>query len=353
MTRHSGVPWLLAGDFNIDAIADLAVADAFGFLVDSLQQESAEYRQMMSVLNGGDGGEGETPMDASSWRHPHFTFGGVRDLLKEAYGHHVSTRPPRLQFPRTTAYMFKHKYPQRLDYLFFSDADCAGTAASPTQTRLLPFACRPVPSGGSNYSYTHLSDHYGIAVVLQLENDFCYRREPPPEPHGARGGTSGGRGGGVRRRPLTLLAPAAAAVAAVAAAVTFALAEAAGGESYAWLGVHGVHLLEGLLLTVVLAALLGPALVPPAVVLAMRASGATYTTDQWLLQRRRWQRQQRRRRQLLSESAEGSPRQQQARHASWLSSFPSFASLLPPRAPLSLRKLPLSPVGGEGPWGGG
>ena len=125
--RLSGVPWLLAGDFNIDAIADHAVSDAFGYLIDSLPQESDEYRQMVGILNG---------------RH-----GGVRDLLKESAGQHVSTRPPRLQFPRSTAYMFKHKYPQRLDYLFFCDADSTRVSAKPRSTELEKFASAPRADG--------------------------------------------------------------------------------------------------------------------------------------------------------------------------------------------------------------
>lgn len=44
VTRHSSVPWILAGDFNVDAIADHTYTDAFGYLCDSLPQESEEYR---------------------------------------------------------------------------------------------------------------------------------------------------------------------------------------------------------------------------------------------------------------------------------------------------------------------
>ena len=40
-TRHAGMPWLLAGDFNVDAIADHTYTDAFGYLCDSLPQDSA------------------------------------------------------------------------------------------------------------------------------------------------------------------------------------------------------------------------------------------------------------------------------------------------------------------------
>ena len=65
-TRHSRVPWVLAGDFNV-AVADQAVADAFGYLCDTLPQESDEFRQMQQALSS-EGGSGA---------------GSVRDLLKE------------------------------------------------------------------------------------------------------------------------------------------------------------------------------------------------------------------------------------------------------------------------------
>ena len=115
-----------------------------------MPQESDEYRHMLHVLSGG--------------------RGGVRDLLKESQGEHVSTRPPRLQFPRKTAYIFKHKYPQRLDYMFFCDADCTRVSAQPRRTELAEFACEAHADGRQ---YTHLSDHYGIATTLRVENDVC------------------------------------------------------------------------------------------------------------------------------------------------------------------------------------
>ena len=129
----------MAGDFNIDAIADHAVADAFGYLCDTLPQESDEYRQMMATLSGGGGGGGIGMVDrgvAAALGGP--SAGVVRDLLKEASGHHPSTRPPRLQFPHKSEYIFKHKYPQRLDYLFFCDADCVRPSASPVSPQLVP-----------------------------------------------------------------------------------------------------------------------------------------------------------------------------------------------------------------------
>ena len=154
--RHSGVPWLLAGDFNIDAIADHAVSDAFGYLIDSLPQESDEYRQMVSILNGG--------------------RGGVRDLLKDSAGQHVSTRPPRLQFPRSTAYIFKHKYPQRLDYLFFCDADSTRVSAEPRSTELATFASAP-RADGKPPPYTHAMP--APQSVATIRGQAAIERTPP------------------------------------------------------------------------------------------------------------------------------------------------------------------------------
>ena len=45
----------------------------------------------------------------------------VRDLLKDASGgRHPPTRPPRLALPANINAVFKHKYPQRLDYVFYA-----------------------------------------------------------------------------------------------------------------------------------------------------------------------------------------------------------------------------------------
>ena len=43
----------------------------------------------------------------------------------------AGTRPPRLSFPGSAAYAFKHKYPQCLDYVFF----CNGSVGSIKRTR--------------------------------------------------------------------------------------------------------------------------------------------------------------------------------------------------------------------------
>ena len=208
-TRHSRVPWVLAGDFNVDAVADQAVADAFGYLCDALPQESDEFRQMQQALNS-EGGSGA---------------GSVRDLLKETAGHHPSTRPPRLQFPRKTSYVFKHKYPQRLDYLFFCDAHCLRSGVTPKEggTRLVEFETA-VPAIGPRPPYTHLSDHYGIASVFCVENDFCWEQPTAADVNGD--GLPGGEGtkepaAPIARTPLQLAF-------ALSLALALALAVAAG-----------------------------------------------------------------------------------------------------------------------------
>lgn len=66
------VPWLLTGDFNIDAISRPAVADEYGYVYDNTSIESEEYKKLTNLLD---------PM------------GRVRDLLKECNnGEHPATR---------------------------------------------------------------------------------------------------------------------------------------------------------------------------------------------------------------------------------------------------------------------
>lgn len=43
--------WLLTGDFNIDAIAEPAVEDEFGYVYDNQSNDSEEYLQLMEELN--------------------------------------------------------------------------------------------------------------------------------------------------------------------------------------------------------------------------------------------------------------------------------------------------------------
>lgn len=167
---------------------------------------------MMAILNGATGAtaasvgyptylfrEGQSGAPYSREGAFGSTFGGVRDLLKEAFGHHPSTRPPRLQFPRKFSYIFKHKYPQRLDYLFFCDSGCVRPGAAPLTPKLVPFSV--ARDGRASYSYTHLSDHYGIASTLRIENDFLWRDASVSSTIDASASAVGGDDGSVAAPP--------------------------------------------------------------------------------------------------------------------------------------------------------
>lgn len=104
-THSTGYPWMLTGDFNVDAIAqDAGEGSGLAYFSGAPSTgESEAYQRLMRSL---------APLGEASGRY------SIRDLLKVAYGRHVSTRPPRLQFPTSIQYLLRHKYPQRLDYAF-------------------------------------------------------------------------------------------------------------------------------------------------------------------------------------------------------------------------------------------
>jgi acyl-CoA synthetase (AMP-forming)/AMP-acid ligase II/endonuclease/exonuclease/phosphatase family metal-dependent hydrolase len=125
-------PWVLTGDFNIDAIATTDDhTGEFGFAFQAPRSQSEAYDWLMKTIS---------------------PRGDVINLLHETEGRHVCTRPPRLSFPRSAAYAFKHKYPQCLDYIFF----CNGSVGSikrtmrSTQIEKFPAEVKSRPSGGRN-----------------------------------------------------------------------------------------------------------------------------------------------------------------------------------------------------------
>jgi acyl-CoA synthetase (AMP-forming)/AMP-acid ligase II len=104
-------PWVLTGDFNIDAIATTDERSGeFGFAFQAPRAQSDAYEWLLRSLS---------------------PRGDVINLLQETHGRHVCTRPPRLSFPDSASYAFKHKYPQCLDYIFF----CNGSVGSIKRTR--------------------------------------------------------------------------------------------------------------------------------------------------------------------------------------------------------------------------
>lgn len=114
-THGKAHPWMLTGDFNVDAIAS-DISESSGLALYTAADgvgESDEYRDLVRAL---------APAGAQAGAAAY----GIADLLKLRFGRHVSTRPPRLQFPQDMRYALKHKYPMRLDIVWW----CQGAASS-------------------------------------------------------------------------------------------------------------------------------------------------------------------------------------------------------------------------------
>jgi len=77
----------------------------------------------------------------------------------------ASLRPPRLEFPSSVDLVFKHKYPQRLDYIFWSSPEGENAITVPKSkdhTRVVPFVV-------TGMEFSHISDHYGIETLLEYQ----------------------------------------------------------------------------------------------------------------------------------------------------------------------------------------
>uniref|UniRef100_A0A6B2KWX2 sphingomyelin phosphodiesterase n=1 Tax=Arcella intermedia TaxID=1963864 RepID=A0A6B2KWX2_9EUKA len=145
-------PWLLGGDFNVDAlkVKNTALFD----LHDKVQseQESDDYKTMMNYID---------PTNK------------IKDLLKIKYGCHPSTRPPR-EAINSILSIFHHKSFQRLDYLFFMDGKKRNLEAKIESSVVVPFEVK-------NQPFAYISDHYGIQTELQLDNPVQKPLSIPPQ----------------------------------------------------------------------------------------------------------------------------------------------------------------------------
>jgi long-chain acyl-CoA synthetase len=190
------LPFVLTGDFNVDAISVPASADEYGYVYDNQNTESEEYIHLLRTLSpaslprpqpqppprtpsavvvssgsAGDRRRERSLSDPAVLGSPEDAGFRLRDLLKEAHGgEHPPTRPPRLEFPSSMDLLVQHKYPQRLDYVFWADGACGPGAIRP----VAPFA-HLAEFSVQNRPYSHLSDHFGIAVT------FVYEGESPDE----------------------------------------------------------------------------------------------------------------------------------------------------------------------------
>eukprot|EP01062_Namystynia_karyoxenos_P026137 TRINITY_DN20408_c0_g1_i1.p1 TRINITY_DN20408_c0_g1~~TRINITY_DN20408_c0_g1_i1.p1 ORF type:complete len:1000 (+),score=289.78 TRINITY_DN20408_c0_g1_i1:79-3078(+) len=135
-THHSG-PVILTGDFNVDAI-DSGVGGADGGEISSVAYRHLKHALCRQLLGGRD----------------------LLDLLYEQEGRHPSTRPPRQNFPSTISSSFSHRYPQRLDYVFWDPGDSPSLVV-PGLVTVRKF------TADRDQVFTHLSDHYGLQVELR------------------------------------------------------------------------------------------------------------------------------------------------------------------------------------------
>ncbi len=69
-----------------------------------------------------------------------------------------------MEFPSSVDLVFKHKYPQRLDYIFWSSPE-GETALTVPKSRL--DHTKVVPFVVTGMEFSHLSDHYGIETTLE------------------------------------------------------------------------------------------------------------------------------------------------------------------------------------------
>eukprot|EP00928_Gymnodinium_smaydae_P075798 TRINITY_DN58812_c0_g1_i1.p1 TRINITY_DN58812_c0_g1~~TRINITY_DN58812_c0_g1_i1.p1 ORF type:complete len:704 (+),score=76.32 TRINITY_DN58812_c0_g1_i1:80-2191(+) len=152
--RSGSQPYVLTGDFNVDAIAEPDdPRGAFGYALRPPAAESSDYRSMINVLDPYDELADLLLLSAGK------PTGGLRS--------HPCTRPPRQHLPTTANYTIKHKHTQRLDYVFFR----------PTVSSLVEHVSSEVAefrvSGHSNFTY--LSDHWGIKSTFGIKCGFGWK----------------------------------------------------------------------------------------------------------------------------------------------------------------------------------
>lgn len=158
-TEH---PYVLTGDFNVDAIPEPSdPMGTYGIPFRPPRQESEDYQRLLHSLDPRgrlvDLLCGPTPQDPLGKESPSFR-------------RHPCTRPPRLRMPSSAGYVARHKYPQRLDYVFYR----------PTLTSLVEHAHSDVePFEVSGQPFEYLSDHFGIRAHFRFRCSFAWARDPP------------------------------------------------------------------------------------------------------------------------------------------------------------------------------
>lgn len=186
-THNSPFPFMLMGDFNVDGVAEqpgehvglpyfssrLERVDAKHLAhngqATSGVTDSAEYSRLYQQLQGA-----ITRMPLAIGSFPsNAPLGAMVDVLKQRHGQQISTRPPRQQYPRSIQYAYVHKYPQRLDYLWYAEGEADQLVADIQSVQVHPFRI-----GGAPFRY--LSDHYGLSVRLVQERLGTWLEAPEP-----------------------------------------------------------------------------------------------------------------------------------------------------------------------------
>ncbi|KAL7699393.1 Pantothenate kinase subunit [Lotmaria passim] len=120
------VPFIIAGDFNIDGI-DATTGHA-----------SRKFQDLLNQFQ---------------------SLGTVREVIYEELGRNPPTRPPSLYFPKLSRLERLESTPQRQDYFF------ANAAVQADNAHLEKFMV------GSRRPYTYLSDHFGVTCRITVAVD--------------------------------------------------------------------------------------------------------------------------------------------------------------------------------------
>lgn len=228
-------PYLLTGDFNLDAIrTETCLETGLSYFTTEsvwhlsftgtkkiheedfrpVQAESAEYKELINILSSAGGSIPVLNENRKSMSESTPTVGetllpcnpGIVDLLKEKHEGHVSTRPPRQRFPKNIEYMMVHKYPQRLDYIFMAHGRLGQLVPVISDTCLIRFTTQSILQNVENCLRTYkdyskadlpfepqflwsaqihempnVSDHYGVIALLTRDTTLGTWEFVPPE----------------------------------------------------------------------------------------------------------------------------------------------------------------------------
>ena len=87
---------------------------------------------------------------------------------ENSYRRHPCTRPPRLRMPSSAGYVARHKYPQRLDYVFYRPT--VSSLVEHAESKVEPFEVVDQP-------FEYLSDHFGIRAFFRFRCSFAWARQ--------------------------------------------------------------------------------------------------------------------------------------------------------------------------------